>query len=133
MSDLTTVTKQDLVDAIIGSGITTSNIEYTGDDRAAGLFSGFDAVGFSSGLILSSGEVSTAPGPNKRTDSTTQFAVPGDSDLDALVSRRTYDASVLTFDFVPTTSQLTFDYVFASEEYNEYSSADVATTSSPSS
>ena len=32
----------------------------------------------------------------------------------------TFDAAVLEFDFVPTTSQVQFNYVFSSEEYNEF-------------
>jgi len=37
-----------------------------------------------------------------------------------LITSSTNDAAVLEFDFVPTQSTISFQYVFASEEYNEY-------------
>lgn len=45
----------------------------------------------------------------------------GDPDLDQIVTPYdTYDATVLEFDFVPQVDRLTFQYVFASDEYNEW-------------
>jgi hypothetical protein len=35
-------------------------------------------------------------------------------------TRTSFDANVLTFTFVPTTNQVSFQYVFGSEEYNEW-------------
>ncbi|MCW2527579.1 MAG: tandem-95 repeat protein [Pseudonocardiales bacterium] len=121
VTDLNSTTANDLVSQIVGSGITTSNVVYTGDPAAAGKFSGFAPLGFASGITLSSGRVADAVGPNDDAGKTTEFTTPGDSDLDAIIApNSTLDASVLTFDFVPTTTQLTFDYVFSSEEYNEF-------------
>ncbi len=46
---------------------------------------------------------------------------PGDTDLTALAGGvQTNDATVLSFDFVPTYNTISFQYVFASEEYNEF-------------
>ena len=45
----------------------------------------------------------------------------GDKDLQKLGKRRTYDAAVLEFDFVPFNNKVSFTYIFASEEYLEYS------------
>jgi hypothetical protein len=79
------------------------------------------AVGFDSGVILSTGAATAVLGPNVSDDTGTILETPGDSDLDAIVApNSTADASVLEFDFVPTSSELTFQYVFASEEYNEF-------------
>ena len=44
----------------------------------------------------------------------------GDPDLDTLSGFATLDAAVLEFDFIPTGSQVVFDYVFSSDEYNEF-------------
>jgi hypothetical protein len=51
---------------------------------------------------------------------TTEQFTPGDPDLDILASSPTFDAAVLEFDFVPDDDQVFFQFVFASEEYNEY-------------
>ena len=45
---------------------------------------------------------------------------PGDPALNEIVNGVTYDAGRLSFEFVPTDSIISFEYVFASEEYPEY-------------
>src|SRR4051812_44002243 len=56
------VTPTDMVNALVGSGLTISNVTYQGDPRAAGLFSGgTTSVGFDSGIILNSGKAQTIP------------------------------------------------------------------------
>jgi hypothetical protein len=115
------VTPQDLAGALVGSGVTISNVTYTGDNSAAGRFSGLGVVGFDSGIVLGSGAVAQAVGPNTADSTTTDFSGAGDPDLDALVTpSTTQDAAVLTIEFVPAGNQVVFDYVFASEEYNEF-------------
>ena len=115
------LTPTQLVDQFLGGGITASNVTYTGNDLAAGSFSGLGAVGFDSGIVLSSGAVADVVGPNTSEGLSTEFGGAGDTTLDAIVAPdTTEDAAVLQFDFVPTTDQIQFQYVFASEEYNEY-------------
>ncbi len=113
-----------LVADLLGGGITVSNVVYAGAEVAAGRFSGGgDVVGFGSGVILSSGAVANVIGPNEAENTSTDNGTPGDADLDALTgdpALTTFDAAVLEFDFVPSASTLTFNYVFASEEYNEF-------------
>jgi cysteine-rich repeat protein len=121
-TDLNTLTPQQLVQQLVGSGVSVSNVTYTGANNASGSFSGAAADGISidSGVILTSGDVANAQGPNTNDGLTTNNSQPGDSDLNALISGTTFDASVLEFDFVPTDSSLVFSYVFGSEEYNEF-------------
>ena len=121
-TDLNTLTPLDLAHTLIATGV--SNATFTGAKVAGGTFTGgSQAVGFSGGVILSSGNVAGAIGPNTSTNTTTQNATAGDTDLDQLTPQgpgSTRDAAVLQFDFVPTTSTISFKYVFASEEYNEF-------------
>ena len=77
-------------------------------------------IGFDSGVILSSGCVANVVGPNSIDDVTCENGTPGDADLDALAAFPTFDAAVLELDFVPTSDAVVFQYVFASDEYNEY-------------
>ncbi len=125
VTDLTALTPADLVQSLVGGGVMVSNVSYTGDDRAAGTFEGFEGIGIGSGVVLSSGSVagplSAVIGPNTVAAMTTIFGTPGDADLDAIIApQTTYDAAVLEFDVVPATKELTFTYVFGSEEYNDY-------------
>ncbi|MDI9534610.1 MAG: choice-of-anchor L domain-containing protein, partial [Bacteroidota bacterium] len=83
---------------------------------------------FSSGVILSSGRVTDAPGPNTSGSTSTSFGGAGDPQLNSLIpGYTTRDAAVLEFDFVPASDMLEFQYVFASEEYPEYAPPNTST------
>lgn len=124
--DLTTYTANDLVDALIGSGPnapTVSNITFSGSPHAAGIFNDLTNVfGFSDGIVLSSGLITYIEGPNSSSGATGNNGFPGDYDLNTLIpGYTTYDAAVLEFDFECTSIQeISFEYVFTSEEYNEW-------------
>jgi hypothetical protein len=112
---------EDLAQSLVGPGVVIDNVEYTGDDRALGQFSGgLGIIGFELGLIMSTGQVKDAVGPNESDSTSTNLNEDGDPDLTDLVGAETFDAAVLEFDFVPDTNFITFRYVFASEEYNEF-------------
>ncbi|MFL6238767.1 MAG: choice-of-anchor L domain-containing protein [Actinomycetes bacterium] len=123
VSDLTSgVTAQDLANALVGSGVTVSNVTYSGADGAAGSYTATGTqVGFPSGVVLSSGAAVDIEGPNVSSNTTTGWGTPGNPDLDPLTNGfTTQDAATLSFDFVPTAGTVSFQYVFGSEEYNEY-------------
>ncbi len=122
--DLSGTTTTNMVNSLLSgsSGITVSNITYTGANNASGVFSGgAGIIGFHDGILLTSGSTSNVIGPNNVSDQTTDNGLAGNSTLDGLVPGFvTSDASVLTFDFVPTGNFVQFSYVFGSEEYNEW-------------
>lgn len=114
-----------LAESLLGedSGIEISNVNLVTDANgiSAGFFSnGTPTIGFEEGIILSSGDVEDVLGPNESDGTSVQLNTPGDADLDAIVSGSTFDATVLEFDFVPQGNKVVFEYVFTSEEYNEY-------------
>ncbi|MGB9244149.1 MAG: choice-of-anchor L domain-containing protein [Candidatus Acidiferrales bacterium] len=118
-----TLTAQQLANQLVGGGVQISNVVYTGATVAAGTFStASNIIGFNNGIILSTGSIRNVIGPNCATGITAENETAGDTDLDTLVGtgHTTNDAAVLEFDFVPKTSTLTFSYVFASDEYNEF-------------
>ncbi|MEL7004516.1 MAG: choice-of-anchor L domain-containing protein [Bacteroidota bacterium] len=121
-TNLTQLTPELLAQTIVGEGITIDNVKFTGADEAAGAFVGGLSTGIniSKGIILSSGNIANAIGPNTEDDSSTAFFTPGDSDLNELIPQPTNDAVSLEFDFTPEQSEVSFQYVFASEEYNEF-------------
>ena len=131
--NLTQLTPEQLAQILVGQGVTISNVKYKGDLLSAGSFSGglgsgSNGIGIGDGVILTSGDVAIAAGPNNDTGATGAIPPgPGDPDLDLILKSQpgytdetSHDATVLEFDFVPQQSRVAFQYVFASEEYNEW-------------
>lgn len=117
--------------ASAGAGVTVvpGSANFTGAVGAVGVFRNGTTAGLAinKGVILTSGQISRAPGPNNRTDASPSEPDnnrAGDSDLNTLnltPGFTTTDAAVLSFD-ITCSSQTTisFDYIFASEEYSEW-------------
>lgn len=108
-----------IIQSLVGPGITVSNIQTTLPETSDiyGSFSGGTSVlGMESGLIMTSGSVFNALGPNISEFTSQDNGLPGYLVSDTLG----YDAAVISFDITSSTSFLSFKYVFASEEYNEY-------------
>ncbi|MCB9185149.1 MAG: choice-of-anchor L domain-containing protein [Flavobacteriales bacterium] len=121
-------TPQQLVqDVLVGQGVEVSNIQFTGNAAAKGYFNGSNSnLGLSEGVIISTGKVTDAPGPNGTplSDDGTDFSGPGNAALSAIAGGLTNDAAVLEFDFIPISDTVQFKYVFASNEYMFYVGAD---------
>jgi gliding motility-associated-like protein len=116
-----TVSANALVNNIIGSGITFSNASYTGKPVAVGTFNGASSnIGLNSGVIITTGHINVAPGPNDNGGATYSNNGPSIPELQQLAQSNTLDGAILEFDFVPQSDFVSFRYVFASEEYNEY-------------
>ena len=121
-----TYSPQQLVeDVLIGQGVQVSNFQFTGNPASRGFFDGSNSnIGLASGVILSTGRAIDAVGPNTSpaggiTEEGTDFSRPGDAALTGISGSLagTYDASVLEFDFIPSSDTVQFKYVFASNEY----------------
>lgn len=70
------------------------------------------------GIVLTTGKLSSAPGPNPSILSEGPSNWIGDQDLEFHVNiNNTYNATYIEFDFVPTANTIRFEYVFASEQY----------------
>jgi hypothetical protein len=113
---------QSLGNLLIGDGVAGSNFSVKGNSAQFGTFSGGSTFGsgfFDKGIILSTGKVADAAGPNSSSSKTTNFYSSGNSELDDL-GFSTLDAATLSFDFTTQGGDIYFNYFFASEEYNEY-------------
>ncbi len=124
-----TQTPTDLVQNILaGPGVQISNVTFNGSpgnllNPQIGSFNGANSnVGLNSGLILCTGNIAVAVGPNNIDNATQGGGNMGasDPDLDILANNNTNDKAVLEFDFVPAGNTISFRYVFGSEEYNEF-------------
>lgn len=126
-------TANQLAQLLAGSGVTISNVTYTGAPKAAGTFNGGSGIiGFSSGVVLGTGSVQTTgadscskgvEGPNQCDSNTTANGTAGDASLDLLAGVSTLDAAVLEFDFVPVAAHISFSYIFSSDEYPEFANS----------
>lgn len=122
LSVTTEVTAEQLAANLVGSGVTVTNPVLTqGSNISAGIFTGgMDSVGFSSGIILSTGNASAVVGTNSGANVSNISGGGSDPELVAISSGPIYDACVLTFDIIPSSSYFSFQYVLGSEEYEEY-------------
>jgi len=130
--DLTVTTNPtplQLAQLLVPPWVTVANATYRGEDAARGTFTGGNGCGLpiDSGVILSSGDITNAIGPNNDSMAETPFYTyiyNGDPDLEKLVgvgTNHTYDAAVLEFDIISTDSFiLQFQHIYASEEYPEW-------------
>jgi gliding motility-associated-like protein len=121
----TNLTGQQLVNGLVGSGVTVLNISYTGSPIMAGSFTANGTnLGINQGVVLATGNADNAVGPNLFDNTGDDMFLPGNQILDSLSGQVTNDACILEFDFIPQSSQVSFRYVFGSEEYPEYVCSD---------
>lgn len=111
---------------VAASNITWSTGTNFGSTNGIGFFqSNNPSFPMQSGVILSTGNVTNAPGPNNSLLSDGNASWLGDTDLEttlaaAGVSLVSKNATVLEFDFVPNSPYFSFDFIFASEEYGNF-------------
>lgn len=114
-----------VTNVLVGSGVTVSNITYTGAPAAIGEFTSTNTnLGIGYGVLMTCGDIINAPGPNNQTGASVSNNLVGDPDLDSIMApTMSFDASLLEFDFITNGDSIQFRYVFASEEYMEYVSS----------
>ena len=92
-----------------------------GNRQLAYFSKGTSSFPLEEGLLLCTGNASSAMGPNNNTGkSDKKVSNASDPDLATITGRTMYDAAVLEFDFVPAGDSIEFTFVFTSEEYLEY-------------
>lgn len=75
---------------------------------------------FTNGIVLSTGSAINAIGPFVRSQGDAGTGLTGDSDLQNILNKgNTLDATALEFDFTPQTNNISFNYIFASNEYQD--------------
>jgi gliding motility-associated-like protein len=104
------------------SGVTVSNIQYTGSNQAIGFFNGQNSnIGLASGIVMTTGTINLAVGPNNKPDAGADNGAGGTALLGNLLGGvETFNASILRFNFISESDIVEFRYVFGSEEYPEW-------------
>ncbi|EPR72949.1 hypothetical protein ADIWIN_2037 [Winogradskyella psychrotolerans RS-3] len=116
-----------MIDSDCINNVTVTNVvggDFGGTDQSYGYF---EATGtnfpFESGIVLSTGRLNNVPGPNNNLSDDDAPNWTGDIDLEnALNESGTINATILEFEFTSVASQISFRYIFASEEYQENNS-----------
>jgi len=115
------LTRDQIAALLVGSGATLSNVVISGSDLAIGSFGAGESLGIDSGVILSTGDIADAKGPNSSSGSGKGLGTDGAPALTAIVSPfETHDAITIEFDVVTESPTFAIRYVFASEEYREF-------------
>jgi len=124
----------EMAETIMGEGVTVVDADYDGSWYASAIYSDGDSIAAGptpsdSGVILSTGYVGNFTqswGDPNRSDGTSTNT-SGDNNnplLNNAANASTYDASILTIDFIPEGDTMTMQFVFASEEYPEFTGSE---------
>jgi hypothetical protein len=120
-------------EVLLGEGVTATNHSYMGDEIQIGYFDGSNSnIGLAGGVVLGTGNISILD-PNFFGGGFVNV-IPAVTDPDLLNVATSVppligqgfsfnvikDVAVLEFDFVPSSNNLSFRYVFASSEYFQY-------------
>ncbi|MBF4472445.1 T9SS type B sorting domain-containing protein [Flavobacterium sp. HJJ] len=104
------------------SGFNASGNTFTPGQKSYGYFNaGNSNFPLKEGVLLSTFNSKTAIGPyvsNQIGGGNKSWA--GDADLDRILGIKSINATVVEFDFVPLTNFISFNYIFASNEYQSY-------------
>lgn len=107
----------------INVGTVSATGNPTGGNSYATFESGNSGFPFATGIVLSTSPSKNAEGPFNLTKSigVTSANWPGDTDLNqSLDLAESRQATVLEFDFTALTNSISFNYIFASNEYQKY-------------
>ncbi len=122
--------EQWIQNVLAGPGVVISNVQLNGSFPNAALpfeqigsFNDVNSdVGLSDGVMMGSGNVTMAAqlntGGGSSVGGTGNQGV--DTDLASITPNQIFDECVVEFDFVPAGDTISFSYVFASEEYEEF-------------
>ena len=127
--DSQTYTPQQLIEDILIDSNCIENVNVTnvvggdfgGTDKSYGYFNASgSSFPFQSGIVLSTGKLANVEGPNTSLSDDDASGWTGDTDLQNILNEpNTINATLIEFDFTAVASQISFRYIFASEEYRE--------------
>ena len=117
---------QSIQNVLVGGGINISNVTFQGIYSSSSISQFGEFVNgyttnleINEGIIIASGDVYNIPNVSGVLMST-DASGNGCAEITALTGNTSYDAAVIEFDFVPYDNKITLNYIFASEEYNDY-------------
>lgn len=120
----TSYTPEDLIKKVLlddKNGILIRNIKYKGSKQSFAKISNIaDEFPLQEGILISTGNVFDALGPNSKADAGRRTSAMRDRDLQSIATGAVFDAAYIEFELLSLKDSISFEYVFASEEYPEY-------------
>jgi gliding motility-associated-like protein len=106
----------------IGQGMDIDTIIFEGSPQQVGYFqNGGTAIGINEGILITNGNAESAATANTSGSTTTSYNTTNTtSPLNGIATGNVNDIAQYTIVFTPTSSTLSFNYVFGSEEYPEW-------------
>ena len=121
------MTPEQYIQSLVGGGIIISNVTFSGNANQIGTFDGVNSnIGFNSGVVMAAGPIDGLLGGSGDIDAGQPGSGISDNDLLAVAQSvnggifSTNDAAILEFDFVPSSNQAAFNFVFSSDEYPQW-------------
>lgn len=119
------LTPSQLAQQVSGPGVQILNPVINCNGSSYGSYTSSNTnLGSSNGIILSTGLAADAIGPNNTGQKSGVVNTPGSPLLNQVTGKTTYDACTFEFDVIPQGNRLKFNFIFASEEYNEWVNSD---------
>ncbi len=122
------ISSDSIISYIIKKGVEGKMSSLKCSNNAYGIFeSESEDIGFSRGIILTNGLAQNAVGPDDSGKKSFALKLSGDKDLDSLSAftigkkwKKSHDACVIEFDIIPYGEEISYKYLFGSEEYDEF-------------
>ena len=125
------ISEETLLSRFVNKGVETEITKITCDKKAYGIYENFSENSeLQQGLIMTTGLAEYVKGPNTFSSRSFILNSPGDQDLDSLSFinnkynwQRSTDACIIEMDVVPYGNEISYNYLFGSEEYPEYANS----------
>ncbi len=117
-------------DILLGDGVEVLGVKVYGNSKQIGSFTGAETIGLNEGLLIATGDINETANHsdfNLGLDSVLENSgFENDPDIIQLLSdigesSDANNAIIIEVDFIPSSYLLTFDFLFASEEYPLFS------------
>ncbi len=127
-------TDEEMAETIFGDSVQIVSANYTGDRDSSGIYTNGNTIApgvvpGDTGVMFSTGDLrgftnNNAAQSNLNTGTTTNSSGPNNvAEFNAAAGDNTFDASYLDVTFIPDGNQMTMQFVFASEEYPEFTNS----------
>lgn len=108
-------------DTLIGNCVDVSNVTANNNAIGYGYFdNGGSSFPFKSGIVLNTGPIHIVEGPDDSPGLSGYLFPEVDADLQLISTGEIRECSIIEFDFIPKNDEISFTYIFGSEEFPDF-------------